>query len=460
MLKPKELLIENLTEVIHSSKLKTKKRIVNDIKNHLAANYDILDTQGWINDPEKLKEVDLRELFLFTEQIFIKTREMDLDINPTEYINPTAYFTPSEIKESRQFSGLTEIKQNEMEYPITFTNATVVGNSAYMVTMSIQTINKLLDNNLIYYNFETQREAKFVKRKDKIVIEPTLNKNSVREIQDHLLSGTLVPTVLVFNCETRSTDDPSGEEIIYDSKNLELTITKGTRVSITDGFHRITGARNALQINPDLDFNFAVLITNYSTKKAQQYMAQISKANAVSKIRIQELEANRFSDNVVQQLKEESELRGRISQTNRIHHLNRELCSYNVLSDSIDEEFKMETKLDALDVGDYLVKFFDFLIGSHPEEFIHNVEETRKKSLIVENSMFVGYITLARRMKDNNLNPKEIVKIINNIDFSRSNPMWRELGILDEKGNLTETNKARKAIKKYFENIDIGVEIK
>ena len=35
--------------------------------------------------------------------------------------------------------------------------------------------------------------------------------------------------------------------------------------------------------------------------------------------------------------------------------------------------------------------------------------------------------------------------------------MWSELGILDEKGNITETNKARKAIKKYFEELEINV---
>jgi hypothetical protein len=355
---------------------------------------------------------------------------------------------------------MTEHKEDELDFPLTFNNATVVGNGAYMVTMSIQTINKLMDNNLIYYNFETQREAKFVKRKDKIIIEPTLNKNSVKEITEHLLNGTLVPTVLVFNAETRTSTDSSGEELIFDSKKLELTVTKSTRVSITDGFHRITAISNALQSNPNLEFNFAVLITNYSTKKAQQYMAQISKSNVVSKTRIQELEANRFSDNVVQQLREESELKGRISQTNRIHSLNRELCSYNVLADTIDEEFKMETKIDSLDVGDYLVSFFDYLISSHPEEFLHDVEKTRKVSLINENSFFVGYIVLARRMFESGIKAKEVVNIIKDIDFSRNeNPLWKQLGIIDDKGNLTETNKARKAIKKYFETMEIEMKV-
>jgi hypothetical protein len=441
---------QNLVDVIQTSKIKTNRKKVNDIKFHLSK-YDIVDVQGWLNDPEKkLPELDIRELLLFCEQIFAKTGDMSINIDD--------FFTSAEVREAKQFSASLD-KQDEIEFPITFTNATVVGNSAYMVTMSIQTINKMMDNDLLYYNFETQREAKYVKRKDKIIIEPTLNRNSVKEISEHLLSGTLVPTVLVLNCETRSTTDESGEELIYDSKKMELTITKSTRVSITDGFHRITAARNALQANPELEFNFAVLITNYSTKKAQQYMAQISKSNPVSKTRIQELEASRLSDNVVQQLKEESELKGRISQTNRIHALNRELVTYNVLSDTIDEEFKLETKLDSLDIGDFLTKYFDFLMGYFPNEFINNIEETRKNSLINDNNIFIGYIILARKLYEAKVNPKEVKKYIDEIDFSRSNPLWTKLGILDDKGNLLETNKVRKAIKQYFEDIEIEMKV-
>jgi hypothetical protein len=181
--------------------------------------------------------------------------------------------------------------------------------------------------------------------------------------------------VLVWNAAVRSSS--TGTELVYNSNTMELTIEKNTDLFIVDGWHRCKASQNALQINPDLNFNFAVLITNYSTKKAQQYQAQLAKATPISKVRIMELEANRLSDTVVQQLKEESELKGRISQTNRIHALNpeKELVAYNVLSNSIDEEFSMETRADAADVGDFLSEYFNMLIG----EFINNIEETKRK---------------------------------------------------------------------------------
>jgi hypothetical protein len=445
MKQDRKTLEENLVNVLQESKLKTKKKVVSDIKTHLAT-YDIIDTQGWLNDPEgRLPELDIRELLLFSEQVFAKTGDLT--------INPADYFTEAEFKEARQFSGILESKENELSFPLTLSNATIVGNSAFMVTMDIQTINRLLDNNLLNYNFEVQREAKFIKRKDKVVIEPTLHMSNVKEISEHLLEGTLVPTVLVFNAATRTAE--SGTELVYDPKNLQLSITKGTRLDILDGYHRCKASQNALQANPDLNFNFAVMITNYNTKKAQQFQAQIAKASQISKTRIQELEANRLSDTVVQQLKDESDLKGRISQTNRIHSLNKELVTYNVLSDTIDEEFKMETRADAADVGDYLVEYFNFLISFHQDEFINNIENTRKDSLINDNNMFIGYITLARKMFEKGIKPKDVKKYIKDFNFSRDNKLWQSVGILDDNGNLNETNKVRKAIRQLFENIDV-----
>jgi hypothetical protein len=449
MLKSREELEENLVTVLQESKLKTKKKVVNDIKKHLAT-YDIIDTQSWINDPEEnLKELSVSELLLFTQQVFAKTGDLRINVED--------FFTQAELSDANQYSASIERMQNQLEFPITLSNVTVVGNGAYMATVDIQTIDKLLSNGLLDYNYDLQREATYRRNKNEIKKEPTLVMSNVKEISSHLLEGTLVPTVLVWNAAVRSSS--TGTELVYNSNTLELTIEKDTALFIVDGWHRCKASQNALQMNPELHFNFAVLITNYSTKKAQQYQAQLAKATPISKVRIQELEANRLSDSVVQQLKEESDLKGRISQTNRIHSLNKELVTYNVLSDSIDEQFKMETRADAADVGDYLTDFFNILIGEYSEGFLTNIEETRKTSLINDNNMFIGYITLARRMFESDIKARDIRKIINNINFDRNNPTWVGL-IIDESGNLLETNKVRKNIRSYFENLELGVETK
>jgi hypothetical protein len=447
MLRDRKELEQNLSEAIINKKLKTKKKIVSDIKLHLQQ-YDLFegDIQSWINDPQSyLSDLDLRVLCLLTEQVFAKTGE----------VNPEEYFTPHEIRDSKQFSGTLEIEQSKIDFPITLENATVVGNSAYMVTMDIRTIDLLLANKLLAYEYEVQREAKYIKRKDVITKEPTVVMKNVKEITQHLVEGTLVPTVLVFNAALRS--GTGGEELIFNAKTRELTITKETFMYVVDGWHRCKAARNALQTNPELEFNFAVLITNYSTKKSQQYQAQLAKATPISKVRIQELEANRPSATVIQQLKDESDLKGKISQTNRIHSLNKEIVTYNAIADSLDELFSMDTRAEQADVGDYLVEFFNMIIGSYPEEFVYNIEETRKHSLINDNNMVgAGFIALAKNMMDNNIKARDVRKYIKNIDFSRNNEEWNRLGILDQKGNITETNKVRKTLKEYFMNINLN----
>jgi hypothetical protein len=436
----------NLVEAIKT--IKRKKKIINDIKEELMNKYDIMGgtVSEWFSDPEsKLPELDLRELYLINEQVFLKTGNMNL--------NPEDYFTPVEVKESRKFSA--EVKRSDFDFPITLTNATVVGNAAYTVPMSIQTINKLLSNNLLTYDFDLQREAKFKRGRDNSIrIQPTVNKKSVQEIEDHLLNSTLVPTTLVFNCMTRSAT--SGNEITYDATTREITINSGTEMAIVDGWHRCSAVVRALQKQPDLEFNFSVLITNFSTRQSQQYQAQIAKANPISKIRVQELEANRHSDSVVRQLREESDLKGLISQTNRVHSLNKELVSYNVLADTIDEQFKMTNKAEAMDVGDFLVDYFNILLGSFSEDFLDNPVDSKKKSLLTENSMFVGYIVLARKMFEADIKPKELRKYIKNINFNKDNPLWQEIGVLDSKGRMEDTTKVRRNIANYFDNIDLG----
>lgn len=441
MLKDRKELEKNLIPAIE--KIRSDKDKVDEIKAELGK-YNVLsgDVQMLINAPTKeLPEIDLRLLFLFTEQVYIKSGILN--------INPDDFYTEPEQKTARQYDGELE-RTDALKFPMTFENVTMMGNGVYMLPMSTLTINKMAQSLLLNYNFETQREATFKRRKDKVVVVPTVNPSSIKDIAKHLLEGTLVPTTLTFNAHTRTAD--SGNELIYDAKKRQLTITKGTRVDIIDGYHRTKGIQNALMRNPDLEFYFPIMITNYSTSQSQQYLAQIAKANPMTTSRIQEFASEKYADDVIKTLRRDSDLKDRISQTNQIHEIRKELVTYNTLVETIDEEFPMETKADAMDVGDYLTEFFNYLIGSFPNEFIKEYDEYKKMSLINDNNMFAGYIVLAKRLQDENLKINALKKIINNIDFSKDNKLWEELEIL-KNGKIT--TKARENTKEYFRNLNI-----
>jgi hypothetical protein len=421
------------------TKNKHDKEFVNTIKNNLKDVIDAGSIIKIINDADnEIPETDTRILVRFTEEISVLTGGE---------IFVSDYFTKTEIKKAKTYSPREEIEEN-IVLPITLNNVLKIDDENYITTLDIKFIKKMF--HLLRYNFDTQREAKIVKRQGSIEKEARLNMTSVREISERLLHGTLSPTTISLNLLAGTSD--VGDEGVYDAKKQQLSITEGTFIDILDGFHRLSGTMNALDVNPELDFKFQVAIKNYNLAQAQKHLAEISKVNVISRIHIEALESSRYSDTVVKQLQRESDLKGRISQTERVITINNELVSYNVLADTIEEEFKMETKKDAMEVGEYLTSFFDYLLGTYPDEFINNLAETRSKSIINQNNTFAGYIVLARRMREEGIKLTQLEDILNKVNFSRENKQWDELNILND-GRVT--NKARKKIKEFFEQLDI-----
>jgi len=451
MKKSRAILESNLIQVLEQTELRRYKDKVEDISDKLLKSHDMTNVQGIFNNPEeRIPELDIRELMLFSEQVYFKTR--------VDVIDPEEFFYQSEIDDSRQFSGHTKTVEQTTDYPIVIENVSLMQNSSYQIVLDIKVINKLLNSGILYYDSDLQREKTLVKRQNIVVAQPTIIMKNVEEITKHLLDGTLVTTTLVLNAMPRTATH--GDELIYDAKKRTLTITDGTKIAIVDGMHRITGAQNALTVDPELNFNFSILLTNYNKKKAQQYQAQLAKASPINENRIKELSANRFADISAQILKEDSELKGRISSKSRPFIEHGELVSYSVLSDTIEEEFDLHKRIDAEDVGEYLADFFNYLIGKNEEEFLTKAQEINKTSLINSNVMFIGYITLARKMFEKKVKAKEVSSLIKQIDFNRTNPIWEEIGLIDEKGRVNSkiynNDKIKKSLKEIFENINLN----
>ena len=389
----------------------------------------------------EIPKMDIRLLCILTEQVYTQSAEADIE--------PSNYFTDLDIKKSKQFSGETE-RDEVVELPYVFYEVLNIDQENYFAKIHIQTIKSLMDAGIPWYNFDSQREAKYVNRNGKPEKEINVNRKSVKEIKDHLLNGTLVSTLLTFNCLVGTADE--GDEIVYNAKKQELTITKGTLVEISDGMHRILGAIEALYEDPDLDFTFHLAIKNYNTRAAQEYVGQINTVNKMSNSRLKELKENRYSDTAVKIIQTQSEMKGKVSQTNRPTVEMGHLTSFALLSDTIDETFKITSKKEATGLAEYLGEFFDHLLGSFPDEFINNPKENKDKSIINSNSTFAGYIVLAKRIKDENINIGKLPQILEQINFSRDNAEWEKLGILE---NKRATNGSRKKIMKYFKELNI-----
>lgn len=439
MKKDRAELLEVINKNIHH--ISNHENWVKEIKEELSK-YRISEgrVEKVLSNPEVLNN-DLRELALFTEQFYVKTGLQELNIDD--------WFTKSEMKESRQFDFILENNLEDIEFPLEIKNVNIVGNGVFVGSLDVKTVAKLMKSQLLNYNFEIQRQATQIKRQDHFILTPTINKKNVKEMKNLLLKGELIHTTLAFNAATQTSD--SGEELVYNSKTNSLTITEGTRLDILDGFHRCLASRQAFESNPELDFRFIVIFSNYTTKQAQQYQAQLAKATPIPKARVQELEANRLSDTVVQMLKSESELKGRVSSSKgKMNITAGDLVSYSVLSEAIDREFNMKVKLDTYEVAEYLIKYFEYLFGYYPEEFTTNT--INNDSLMTYNKMFAGYISLAAQMQKEKVELKELKSILDKIDFDRNNKLWLELGITNSEGKIVGKTDEKK-ISKYFKEL-------
>lgn len=447
--KTREELEGNLNEIVIS--LKRKKLIPQRIKNTLLKNNKIIggNVQNLLNNPkEELPKIDWRFLFLFAEQVYIETKEEN---NNFKNINPKNYYTEIEIKKARQYTGKLTI-EGDITLPLTFENVLQIDYNQYVTKIPAKLLAEM-SALLLNYNFDIQRESKRKIIGGETIQEATLIMDNVMEMKEHLKNNTLETTNIVINASAGTSD--SGNEIAYDSERRVLTINEGTVLDIVDGFHRCKASELAINENPDIEFNFIVLFLNYTDDQAAKYQGQLAKATPIAQTRQKQLAESRYADTIVKKLNTQSELRGKISTHHTPSLKNGELVSYDLLANTINNEFNLIRVVDSHLVGDYLKNIFDIVLGYYEDEFLIRPLDFKKTSLITESNMFIGILVLASKMYYNNIEPSKIIRYMDKIDYNRNNKLWKEMGVLEDSGNLTTTEVSRQAIKSYFENIEV-----
>src|SRR5699024_7586905 len=161
------------------------------------------------------------------------------------------FITDGEVKESKQFDYEAFTKQNEISLPYNFSPVIPV-NNVYSTKMSVREITEFINSGIINYNFDIQREAKLEVRTDKIIKKPSLNQKNIDEMESHLINDTLKESTLYFNAAPLTAQE--GDELVYDPNSYTLTLTKGTRLDVIDGFHRVLACQKAYRENPTIDF--------------------------------------------------------------------------------------------------------------------------------------------------------------------------------------------------------------
>jgi hypothetical protein len=272
-----------------------------------------------------------------------------------------------------------------------------------------------------------------------------LDKGKVQTIKERLLSGQQ------FSDDIRINVLHDGEdEISFNEKTGELTVVSGT-MNIFDGYHRKTANSLSISENPELDFNWGLAITNFSEKKAQDFMVQIDKQKPIRQEHTKAMDTSSLGNSVVNAILDidTSEF------ATQIRELDSELkfgglTKKSILAISIEECYadKLTNKLQVKPIAKHITNVIDYIIGMNVEEFIVHPNETRENSYINHKNMFAGYVALSEKLFGDKNWEDTIEKVIDNVDFKINNSFWKDIGLTD-----TEMSKStRKNLYKFFTN--------
>ncbi len=431
--KTKELLIDEIKTKIPllvQSNLKLDE-ISAQLHKHQISIGNILEL---INDESRLYEANLQELLLLGEQLYIKFNDADDDWIK-EWLNA------SEIKELRLY-----IKESPYEevitLPYTFENAVKTGHNEYVAVIPNAIIGKLWMSGITMYNPNIQRQAKKKKIKNGIIEVMNLNPKSLRDIEKQALEGDLITSTLRYNAKVGSGEN--GIEFIYDDREKSLTLLEGSSLDVLDGAHRTFSIYNAYMKKVNLEGAMIVIFSNMTEAQCKRVQVDMAKANPIPKPRLQELAKDKLSDEVVIELKAEGELKGRITSNSNVKYSYGEVVTFSELSNAIDNSFSIENRLEVINIAKIINEYMMYLFAHHKTNLMD------KHSLMFKSRMFIGHIELAAKMYEYSIPFENLKMNLDKIDFSITNTLWEEVGIL-KYGNISSRNRMK--IQKIFQQI-------
>lgn len=379
---------------------------------------------------EVLETEDVRLPRLFVKEV--------LEIsNQKDKINEI--FTKSEVKELEQFLYSNESK--DFSLPLELFPTLKLNELTFSVKMSAKMIAQMFESQVFNYNFDIQRESQRRKRKDSIIAVPKINQTNIKEMRDLLLKGQLKDSTIYFNAAPRTSEQ--GDELIMDEANHTITITKGTRLDILDGYHRCLASQAAYLVDPTIDFNFNVVLSNYTTKEAQLWQAQHAKAMPWSGHRVKELQQENRSDKVVSALRATPEIGEYIGASSRLYK--NQLTSFSTLSDAIDRSFDIKNRRDEVEIVEYLAEYMDELV-----QYDIDWNTPRKDNMITSSMGTYGIVYFLAKCKED-MNVSKFYTFLDKYSIMSSE--LKQQGETDSLNRPTVSNKHYNGIVKLVDEV-------
>ena len=186
---------------------------------------------------------------------------------------------------------------------------------SYTGSISYEQIYNFMNNNLLIYYKETQREGKVTKLGNSYIKTISINKKNIKEMSELAIKGELAPSEIKLNILLTDEDvEPQvyfkkeykdiGELCIkpeYENENTKTLCT------IADGYHRLLAITNAVskhlsETGEMLQGYMLVTVTMKDVEQIKQVILQTFKRSQTSREFLKTLESNdytKFVDNIL-----------------------------------------------------------------------------------------------------------------------------------------------------------------
>lgn len=337
-------------------------------------------------------------------------------------VDPSMYYDAKELETIEQYHIRTENKKTT--FPIIFKNMIKYAENKWVGTISVQDFVQINQNGLVTYNFETQRNPIYKKYKGVTIKKANINPSAVKEITERMINNTYEYDDVTINILADGREDFQFN-VIQDSLG-DLIINDAT-LNLIDGAHRLKGAEGALLRSPDIQGNFILVVTNFDVDEANHYIIQKDKRNPIDREYIEAKDITNLNNDVVRKINEsmKSDIRGKITTDEYLINEGDALTLFSIMSKTIGRLWKVETRADSRKLSNYLIDFFNELVGIFPDELKKNIKNTRNKNYINHPNMFIYYLTIAKEIQGEEDWEDLLEIIIEETDFSKRNNEWK-----------------------------------
>ena len=186
------------------------------------------------------------------------------------------YFTDYEMTQAIESKNNIKIDDNPLIELENVLHSKNNNEDTWITIVTYKQIYEWMKSGKLIYNMETQRQGVLKKVKNEMIVIPYINKQSVEDIKDAMLKNEFYSNMISFNI---APDYNHKLEYNRIEKTLIIDTNIFDNIAVTDGYHRCSGVVEALEIDPDLQGELYLKITNMSIEKAQKFIRQESKTN-------------------------------------------------------------------------------------------------------------------------------------------------------------------------------------